>query len=121
MASPVRNKIFIGIAIAAGILIVAGIAFLNLNKPDKSEVAIQDVCTTWNSLLDDANSGVLTNFELRERAVVLYEKGKKTTEVQFQDATRIVLSSLTNPDFDSQQFEVGRYFLTSACDKLTNK
>lgn len=116
-----KNRIFIGITILILIVSAASVAFITLNKPDKSEIAIQEVCTTWNSLLDDAYSGVLTNFELRERAMVLYEKGKKTTDVQFQDATRIVLSSLTNLEFESQKFEVGRYFLSSACEKIKEK
>ena len=112
-----KIKLLIVVVVTIVGLIALISSFFILKGPSQSEKAIQDICSTWDSFKDDAISGVLTTFEMRDRAVVLYDNGKKTNDIQFQDATRKVLASFTKADFDVDQFGEGSSFLSTACDK----
>jgi hypothetical protein len=78
----------------------------SLEKPESASLII---CRDYLGLVDEADTGIITDFELRERYKLIYEKAKTLNDSELLSGVTKTLAAVTRGNRTEYHDELGKF------------
>jgi hypothetical protein len=78
----------------------------SLEKPESASLII---CRDYLGLVDEADTGIITDFELRERYKLIYEKAKTLNDSELLSGVTKTLAAVTRGNRTEYHAELGKF------------